>query len=150
MPCQRTKFLKMFKACYSEEFLRTETMFGRKEQAENFLEYIDYLGTTKPIPEKRSEKLMEAVALYNIHHKKNRQFACELDDYSQINDISNLCLCYAEPYHILLHRPQEIDLNTNIAYFGGLKGEFQILRDPDKERQYFKGNIRKIKKEGGR
>ncbi len=146
MQCQRTKFLKMFAACYGEEFVHIETLLGRKEHAENFLEYVAQLNTNKNISEKRYEKLMEAASFYNVHHKRNRQFANEADDYSIVNDISNLTLTLASPYHNILHHPQEIDLNTNIVYFGGLRKEFQIIRDPEKERQYFKGNIRKLQK----
>lgn len=148
MPCQRTKFLKMFDACYGEEFLRIESMLGREEEAKYFIEYIHQLNTSKQYSDDVWEKIQKSIALYNVHHKKNRQFACETDDYSQINDFSNLTLCYANPYHTILHHPQEIDLNINLVYLGGLRSEFRIVRNPANERLYSQG-IYKIKS-GGR
>lgn len=148
MQCQRTKYLKMFAVCYGEEFLHIETMLGREEDAKNFLEYIHQIGTSKQYSDGALEKLQKSAALYNVHHKKNRQFACETDDYSQINGFSNLTLCYANPYHTILHHPQEIDLNINLVYLGGLRSEFRIVRNPANERLYSQG-IYKIKN-GGR
>ncbi len=147
MSCQRTKFLKMFAACYSDEFISKERLLGREETAKNFIEYISILDTDKEVSDSRWEALLHSASLYNVHHKKNRQFAIELDEYHQINDFANLTLCYAEPYHRILHTPQEIDLNTNIVYLGGLRQEFQVIRDPEKERQYLRGNVRITKKE---
>lgn len=148
MPCQRTKFLKMFAVCYGEEFLRIETILNRGEDAKYFLEYISQLNTTKQYSDETWEKIQKSVTKYNVHHKKNRQFACETDDYSQINDFSNLTLCYADPYHTILHHPKEIDLNINLVYLGGLREEFRIIRNPANERLYSQG-IYKIKN-GGR
>ena len=149
MPCQRTKFLKMFAVCYGEEFLHIETMLGRQEEAKNFLEYIHQLNTSKQYSDDAWEKIQKSVSLYNVHHKQNRQFACETDDYSQINNFSNLTLCYAHPYHMIMHHPQEQDLNTNLVYLGGLRKEFRIVRNPANERLYSQG-IYKISQSGGR
>ena len=66
-----------------------------------------------------------------------------------INAFSNLTLCYAHPYHTILHHPREIDLNTNLVYLGGLKDEFRIIRNPANERMYSQGIV-KIQKQGGR
>ena len=148
MQCQRTKYLKMFEVCYGEDFSRIESMLGREEDAKNFLEYIHQIGTSKQYSDETWEKLQKSAALYNVHHKKNRQFANETDDYSKINDFSNLTLCYANPYHTIMHHPQELDLNTNLVYLGGLRKEFRIVRNPANERLYSQG-IYKIKS-GGR
>ena len=148
MPCQRTKFLKMFTVCYGEEFLRMESMLGRENDAKYFLEYISQLNTNKQYSDETWEKIQKAASKYNVHHKKNRQFACEMDNYSEINDFSNLTLCYATPYHNILHQPKEIDLNTNLVYLGGLRKEFRIVRNPANERLYSQG-IYKINN-GGR
>lgn len=149
MPCQRTKFLKMFAVCYGEDFLRIESTLGRSEDAKHFLEYINQLNTSKQYSDETWEKIQKAASKYNVHHKKNRQFACEIDDYSQINDFSNLTLCYADPYHTILHHPKEIDLNTNLVYLGGLREDFRIIRNPANERLYSQG-IYKLAKNGGR
>ena len=147
--CKRAKFLKMFAACYGEEFLRIETMLGRAEEAQYFLEYINQINTNKTYSDETWEKIQNSVALYNVHHKKNRQFANETDDFSLINDSHNLTLCYANPYHSILHHPQEIDLNTNLVYLGGLHKEFLIIRNPEKERLFLKGVFQQ-NKSGGR
>lgn len=151
MPCQRTKFLKMFATCYGEEFLRIETMLGREEDAKNFLEYIrvQYINQNETYSDEKWAKIQLSAAKYNVHHKKNRQFANETDDYSEINAFPNLTLCYAHPYHTILHHPKEIDLNTNLVYLGGLKNEFRIVRNPANERMYSQGIV-KIQKPGGR
>jgi hypothetical protein len=151
MPCQRSKFLKMFATCYGEEFLRIETALGREEDAKNFLEYIriQYLNHNENYSDERWAKIQLSASKYNVHHKKNRQFANEIDDYSEINNFSNLTLCYATPYHTILHHPKEIDLNTNLVYLGGLCREFHIIRNPANERLYSQG-IYKIPTSGGR
>ena len=151
MPCQRSKFLKMFATCYGEEFLQIESMLGREEDARNFLEYIrvQYINHTESYSDEKWAKIQLSAAKYNVHHKKNRQFANETDDYSEINNFSNLTLCYANPYHAVLHHPKEIDLNTNLVYLGGLNKEFHIIRNPANERLYSQG-IYKIPKSGGR
>lgn len=148
MPCQRTKFLKMFSICYGEEFIHKETMLGREEEAKYFIEHINQLSTSKNYSDETWGKMQKSASLYNVHHKKNRQFACETDDYSKINDFSNLTLCYSNPYHTIMHHPQELDLNTNLVYLGGLRKEFRIIRNPANERLYSQG-IYKIR-EGGR
>ena len=149
MQCQRSKFLKMFATCYGKEFLRIETMLGRAEDAKNFLEYIrvQYISQNETYSDEKWAKIQLSAAKYNVHHKKNRQFANEIDDYSQINAFSNLTLCYANPYHTILHHPREIDLNTNLVYLGGLNRDFHIIRNPANERMYSQGII-KIQKQG--
>lgn len=141
MQCQRTRFLKMFSACYGDEFIQKSRMLGREEVAKDFIEYIDCLGTDKKVSDERWKELLQASSYFSVHHKKNRQYAFELDDYSKINDFSNLALCFHHPYHTVLHQPQVMDLNTNIVYFGSFRPEFQIIRDPERERQYLKGNL---------
>ena len=141
MQCQRTRFLKMFASCYGDEFIQKSKMLGREKIAKDFIEYIDYLGTDKRVSDERWAELLHASSYYSVHHKKNRQFAYELDDYSKINDFSNLALCFHEPYHTVLHNPQVMDLNSNIVYFGSFRPEFQIVRDPERERQYMRGNL---------
>ena len=149
MPCQRSKYLKMFAVCYGNEFLNIESMLGRGEDAKYFLEYIQHFNSNKEYSDETWAKIISSASKYNVHHKKNRQFANETDDYSTINDFSNLTLCYANPYHKILHQPKEIDLNTNLAYLGGLKKDFVIIRNPENERLYFQG-IYKLPKNGGR
>ena len=43
-----------------------------------------------------------------------------------------------------MHHPQELDLNINLVYLGGLRKEFRIVRNPANERLYSQG-IYKIK-----
>jgi hypothetical protein len=49
-----------------------------------------------------------------------------------------------------LHNPVEIDLNPNIVFFGSFVQDFQIIRNPEKERLYLQGKIAdyRLKKEG--
>ncbi len=141
MHCQRTKFLKMFAACYGDEFVQKSKLLGREKIAKNFIEYIDYLGSDKQVSDERWKELLHASSYFSVHHKKNRQFAYELDNYSQINEFSNLALCFHSPYHTVLHEPHVMDLNTNLVYFGSFRSEFQVVRDPERERQYLKGNL---------
>ncbi len=139
MKCQRTKFLKMFASCYGNEFIQKSRLLGCEEIAKDFIEYIGYMDTDRDVSPEKWEKFLYASSFFSVHHKNNRQFAYELDDYTKINDFSNLTLCYTYPYHTILHIPQVIDLNSNIIYFGVFRQEFQIIRNPEKERQYMKG-----------
>ncbi|MBR5154420.1 MAG: hypothetical protein IKW58_01700 [Alphaproteobacteria bacterium] len=146
MPSQRNVFLKTFAACYGQEFLEKMTLLGRKEEAQGLLTYIYYLD--KP-NQKMPKEAKEAAKLFNIHHVKNRKNAEEMEDYSQVNNLSNLTLCQ-EQYHKILHNPVEIDLNPNIVFFGSFVQDFQIIRNPEKERLYLQGKIAdyRLKKEG--
>lgn len=139
MPNQRTRFLKMFSACYGQEFSEKMALLGKEKQAKDFLTYINYLDK----PTKRCPPEVRYVSeIFSVHHIKNRQYANEFDDYSQANDISNLSLCFNFPHHKVLHTPTEIDLNRNIIFFGGFLREFQIIRNPEKERLYFRGKLK--------
>lgn len=139
IPNQRTKFLKMFSACYGQEFREKMTLLGKEKEAKDFLTYIHYLDK----PTQRCPSQVKYVSeMFSVHHVKNRQFAHELDDYSQANDFSNLALCFTFPHHKILHTPTEIDLNRNIIFFGGFLREFQIIRNPEKERLYTQGLIK--------
>ena len=140
MPSQRTRFLKMFSACYGEEFISKMSLLGKEKIARDFLTYIHYLD--KP-GRQCPQEVRYTANLFNVHHVKNRKHANELDDYSKVNDFSNLALCSAFPHHKVLHSPAEIDLNPNIVFFGGFLNEFQITRDPEKERLYQRGLIKK-------
>lgn len=152
-PCQRTKYLKMFASCYGKEFLRIETMLGRGETASDFLDYIKQINTNRP----KTPKMQIAADLYNIHHIRNRQHANEIHDYSKVNDFSNMTICYANPYHVILHlgynnpksdrHIKSLNLNSQIVYLGGFRQEFFILRNPAVENLY---NSPKKSKNGGR
>lgn len=146
MPSQRNVFLKTFAACYGDEFLEKMTMLGKKEEAKGLLTYIYYLD--KP-NQKCPKEAKEAAKLFNIHHIKNRKNAEEMEDYAQVNNLPNLTLCLEE-YHKILHNPVEIDLNPNIVFFGSFVRDFQIIRNPEKERLYLQGKIPdyRLKKEG--
>ena len=146
MPAQRNIFLKTFAACYGEEFLGKMTLLGKKEEAKGLLTYIYYID--KP-NQKCPKEVKEYAKLFNIHHIKNRKNAEEMEDYSQVNNLSNLTLCL-EQYHKILHNPIEIDLNPNIVFFGSFVQDFQIIRNPEKERLYLQGKIPdfRFKKEG--
>ena len=133
MQNQRTRFLKMFATCYGEEFIEKMSMLGKEKTARDFMTYIDYLDKPK---QKCPPEVRYTAEMFNIHHVKNRKYAEELDDYSKINDFSNLALCFVFPHHKILHTPCEIDLNPNIIFFGSFLNEFQITRNPQKERQY--------------
>lgn len=133
MQNQRSRFLKMFAACYGKEFIEKMSMLGKEKTAWDFMTYIDYLDKPK---QKWSPEVRCIGEMFNIHHVKNRKYAEELDDYSKINDFSNLALCFVFPHHKILHTPCEIDLNPNIIFFGSFLNEFQITRNPQKERRY--------------
>jgi hypothetical protein len=139
MPCQRTRFLKMFAAVYGEEFVTKMSILGKGKDATDFLSYIHYM-------DKPSKKMpidaRTAANKFNVHHGKNRKHANELPDYSQVNDFSNECLCWVFPHHKLLHYPCEIDINPNIVFLGGFLPDFQIIRNPAKERLYQQGLLR--------
>ncbi|MBR5599625.1 MAG: hypothetical protein IKW39_06260, partial [Alphaproteobacteria bacterium] len=137
MPSQRNVFLKTFAACYGEEFLEKMTLMGKKEEAAGLLTYISYLD--KP-NQKCPKEIKEYARLFSVHHTKNRKNAEEMEDYSQVNNIMNLTLCI-EQYHKILHNPIEIDLNPNIVFFGRFVRDFQIIRNPEKERLYLQGKI---------
>lgn len=143
MQSQRSRFLKMFAACYGEEFIEKMTMLGKEKIAKDFMTYIDYLDKPK---QKCPPEVRYASEMFNIHHVKNRKYAEELNDYSQVNDFSNLALCFVFPHHKILHTPCEIDLNPNIIFFGSFLNEFQITRNPQKERQYLQ-NLALTKKQ---
>ncbi len=138
MPCQRIRFLKMFQTCYGEEFKMLMTSLGEEKLADNFLTYIKYLN--KP-SHKCPKAALEAANKLNIHHIKNRKFANELHDYSEVNDFSKLALSFAFPHHKILHEPTDIDLNSNIIFLGGFLPEFQITRNPARERLYQQGHL---------
>ncbi len=140
MSNQRTRFLKMFAACYYEEFLEKMSLLGEEKEAKDLLTYIYYLDR----PEKYPQDLRYIMSLFTVHHGKNRKNANELEDYSKVNDFSNLCLCKDMPHHKILHTPYEIDINTNILFFGSFLQEFQIIRNSEKERQYLQGNIQEF------
>lgn len=136
MISQRTRFLQMFSKCYGDEFLKKMKILGKEPEAADFLTYISYLDKPRyQIP----SKVRYAAELFNIHHVKNRKYAEELDDYSKVNDFSNLALCFTFPHHKVLHTPYEIDLNPNIIFFGSFLSELQITRNPAKERAYMQG-----------
>jgi len=148
MPSQRNLFMKSFAACYGDEFLYKMTLLGKEKEAENLLTYISYIGKTK---DKCPPEAYAASRLFNVHHVKNRKNAEEMEDYSQVNNFSNLTLCYAFPHHKVLHTPLEIDLNPNIVFFGSFLREFQIIRNPEKERLYQQGQVKDWKPvRGGR
>ncbi len=139
MPCQRSRFLKMFSVCYGAEFTEKMTLLGKDQEAKDFLSYAYYINH----PAKRCPPELKYISnLFSIHHIKNRKFANELDDYAKVNDFSNLSLCMSFPHHKILHSPTEIDLNHNIVFFGGFLREFQIIRNPEKERLYLQGKLR--------
>ena len=146
MPSQRNIFLKTFAACYGDEFLEKMSLLGRKEEAEGLLTYINYID--KP-NQKIPKEIKEIAKLFNVHHIKNRKNAEEMEDYSLVNNLPNLTLCL-EQYHKILHNPVEIDLNPNIVFFGSFVREFQIMRNPEKERLYLQGKIPdfRFKREG--
>lgn len=133
MTCQRSRFLKMFAACYGDEFIEKMTIMGKNKDAQNFMEYIRFLDNPS---KKISPEIRQAAELFNVHHVKNRKHAEELNDYSTVSDFSNLALCGVFPYHKILHYPYEIDLNPNIIFFNSFLGELQITRNPEKERRY--------------
>lgn len=133
MQNQRTRFLKMFATCYGEEFIEKMAFLNKGKIAKDFIAYIDCLDKPK---QKCPPEVRYVGEMFNVHHVKNRKYAEELHDYSQINDFSNLALCFVFPHHKILHTPCEIDLNPNIIFFGSFLNEFQITRNPEKERQY--------------
>ncbi len=139
MSGQRTRFLKMFATCYGEEFLFKMSLLGKEKIARDFLTYIHYLDK----PGRQCPKEVRYTAnLFNVHHVKNRKHANELDDYSTINNFPNLSLCFTFPHHKILHTPVEMDLNPNIIFFGSFVRDFQITRNPEKERLYQQGLIK--------
>ena len=147
---QRSRFLKMFAACYGEEFITKTSDIGNnkdekdhnRQLAQNFLTYIYYLDC----PSKKAPAECAASANhFSVHHSKNRKYANELDDYSKINNFSNLMLAPTFPHHKILHTPVEIDIDQNVVYFGGFLQEFRISRDPQKERLYEQGLIKEFK-----
>ena len=140
MPNQRTRFLKMFAACYYEEFLEKMSLLGEEKESKDLLTYVYYLDRSEKCP----QDLRYIMSLYTVHHGKNRKNANELEDYSKVNDFSNLFLCKDMPHHKILHTPYEIDINRNIVFFGSFLQEFQIIRNPEKERQYLQGNIKEF------
>lgn len=128
MPSRRTKFLKMFAACYGEDFVRIETYFGRKKEAIDFLAYITYLGTTQKAP----VEIKKSAEKYNVHHDKYRKNA-------KSNSNDHLTLCNKD-LHAMLHYLNK-NIDPKIVYFGTFSNYFHIYRDFEKERLYFQGII---------
>lgn len=151
---QRSRFLKMFAACYGEEFVNKMSLIGRdrdekqknEQLAKNFLTYVYYMDN----PSKKAPKECASAANYfSVHHTQNRKYANEMEDYSSVNNFSNLVLCISRPHHTILHTPQEIDLDRNVVFFGGFLQEFRISRDPQKERDYENNLIREFRPQRG-
>ena len=147
---QRTRFLKMFAACYGEEFVHKMSLIGQcpeekqenEQLAKNFLTYVYFLDN----PNKKAPKeCAKAANYFSVHHVQNRKYANELEDYSLVNNFSNLVLCISNPLHSILHNPIELDINRNLVFFGGLLKEFRITRDPAKERDYENNLIKEFK-----
>jgi hypothetical protein len=128
MPSRRTKFLKMFAACYGEDFVRIESYFGHKKEALDFLAYTTYLGTTQKAP----LEIKESAERYNVHHGKFRKNA-------KSNSNDHLTLCNKE-LHAMIHYLKK-NIDSQIVYFGTFSNYFHIYRDFEKERLYFQGII---------
>ena len=128
MPCRRTKFLKMFAACYGKDFVRIESYFGHKKEALDFLAYTTYLGTSKKIP----PEIRLSAERYNVHHRKWRTGA-------KCNTNGKLTLCNKE-LHSMIHYLKK-NINPRIVYFGTITPFFHIMRDFEKEHLYACGKI---------
>ena len=132
---QKQRFLKMFAACYGKEFMERESLLGHGKEAKDYLTYISYLNKQKLCP----ESVKYTSEYYTVHHRKNRQFASELESPAEVNNFRYLTLTRNFPHHKVLHSPQNIDLNPNIIFFGSFLSEFQITRDPQREKLYANG-----------
>ena len=134
---QKQRFLKMFATCYGKEFLENESILGHGKEAKDYLTYISYIDKPKQCP----QSVKYTADIYSVHHSKNRQFANELENPSEVNSFRNLTLTRNFPHHKVLHSPQDIDLDANIIFFGSFMKEFQITRDPQRERLYANGQL---------
>ena len=135
---QKQRFLKMFATCYGGDFLKNESLLGHAKEAKDFLTCISHIDKPKGCP----SNVKYASEIYSVHHGINRQYAGELENPAEVNSFEHLVLTRNFPYHKVLHTPESIDLNPNIIYFGSLKKDFQIMRDPIRERQYARGEIK--------
>lgn len=127
--CSRSKNLKMFAACYGEEFSRIMSMLHYSHE---------YITRTK-------DKMRQGVCdpLLNFHHQTNVSRFKELDNTSTINDFSNMLLTFVQPHHRVLHFGNGYDAPKGLVFFGGYDPIYQIKRDPERELQYLSRHNKK-------
>lgn len=125
----RSKNLKMFDACYGEEFSRVMSMLHYSPE---------YISRTR-------EKMRQGICdpLLNFHHQTNVSRFKELDDTSTINDFSNMLLTFVQPHHRVLHFGNGYDVPKGIIFFGGYDQLYQVRRDPERELQYLSRHNKK-------
>jgi len=118
----RSKHLKMFAACYGQEFTEIMTALRVKPQV------------TRSILSNMRKGICGE--LLDLHHKTNVTNFHELENPYTINDFSNMLLTFIHPHHRSLHFGNGYDINQDIIFFGGYDPAFQIVRDPQREMTY--------------
>lgn len=118
----RSKHLKMFAACYGQEFTEIMTTLRVKPQV-----------TQSILANMRKGCCCE---LLDLHHKTNVTNFKELNNPYEINNFSNIVLTFIHPHHRSLHFGNGYDIDKDIVFFGGYDPAFQIRRNPQRELEY--------------
>ena len=129
--CSRSKNLKMFEACYGDEFSKILTALRYKP------EYIQRV----------RENMKQCIGdpLLNFHHYQNIFRCQEMDNPNDVNAFSNTILTFVHPHHRSFHFANGYDPNENIVFFGGFDPIYQIKHNKEREQQYL-NNINQIVK----
>ena len=133
--CSRSKNLKMFEACYGDDFEKILTMLRYKPQYINKVREDMRKGLCDP--------------LLNFHHKTNVYRIRECKEPHEANLFANTMLTFVHPHHRCLHFGNGYDLHDDLAFFGGFDPLFQIKRDPEREREYLNNPKKFMKKNAG-
>ncbi len=118
----RSKHLKMFAACYGQQFTEIMTALRVKPQI-----------TQSILTNMRKGCCGE---LLDLHHIKNVTNFHEMENPYEINNFSNMVLTFIHPHHRSLHFGKGYDIDENIVFFGGYDPAFQIRRNPQREMEY--------------
>ncbi len=118
----RSKHLKMFAACYGQQFTEIMKALRVKPQITN-----DILANM------RKGCCSE---LLDLHHKVNVTNCHEMDNFYEVNGFPNVLVTFIHPHHRSLHFGKGYDIDKNIIFFGGYHPAFQIRRDPQRELEY--------------
>ncbi len=122
----RSKNLKMFAACYGEDFF--QVMISLRYKPESIKEMLQQMHRG------------QSPNILDFHHKTNVTNFKEMSQPEEINKFSNMLLTFIHPHHRSLHFGKGYDIDRNVVFFGGYDPAYQIRRDPEKERLYFLQN----------
>ncbi len=120
----RSKNLKMFAACYGEEFSKIMVSLHYKQK--HVTQMLDQMRTGK------------CPNIFDLHHKHNITFMNELDKPEEINKFPNMLLTFIHPHHRSLHFQRSYEVDKDVIFFGGYHAAYQIRRDIQRENTYLK------------